>query len=946
MKLRFKALTTGTDKFTGDTANDTFDAQLNTSGTQTYSDSDTTIGGDGTDTLNANITVAGQGTFVPTSDSMSGIEILNVSGVGTAVFNLTNISGLTNVNNSANTNAVTFRNIAPTVAVKVANTAGATTVDLKTNTLTGSSDALTLNAQGATGNITVRDVTLSASDTSALETLNIVTANTASTVATLTLTTSGVATINVSGDQDLTITTLTDATAAGVAAKTINASSLTGNLNVTGAHTTLAEAGNSITGGSGADTIGGGAGNDVLSGGDGADSITSGTGNDNLSGGAGNDEFIVTTSLTTNDTIAGGDGTDTLTTTGAITGTAASNVSGIEVVSVGLGVEVDASTITGVTTLRSTNAAASTVTFSGTSGTETLQVRTATGANASLVTVTKATDGTADSLNVTIGNSSGATAVVLNTLTAADAETINITSSLVANTISTLTSADATKLTVLGSVGLTISAFTNSPLLKTIDASAATAAFIMGAALPGSTVTLTGGSGADTLIGSTGNDVISAGAGDDSVQIGGAGGNDNYAGGAGNDTFIIVNATSTDITANDTIAGGDGTADTLQFGNAAAGQAAHDLTASGILGNVTGIERIVLADTDTAQTLTVDDNIVGIAGNTLTITTATGVGVASTVINNTLSSTSKVVVTQAVAQTLNYTLGNSIDSVTGGTAADAFIVATSAFLSATDVIKGGTGADTITFSGAAAGTFTAAQLAGISGVETFTVDTAAGSEAYKFTLSDTVASNNFSGTSFTVSRAAEAGTLEVQGGLATMALILSGGTAADTLVGGSGADTITGGATADDSLTGGAGNDTFGLGITTNDTITDFSFGTSSTSVDVIRVSGLAAATVAEGPIVGRTGSAAGDYGVIVLTGAAFSTVAAAAVAANLIDNSAANEEIIIIYQDALGNVIVAYDADADTDGTAAETIVGTLTGITITGVSALIDAGDFSFLA
>jgi Ca2+-binding RTX toxin-like protein len=240
---------------------------------------------------------------------------------------------------------------------------------------------------------------------------------------------------------------------------------------------------------------------------------------------------------------------------------------------------------------------------------------------------------------------------------------------------------------------------------------------------------------------------------------------------------------------------------------------------------------------------------------------------------------------------------------------------------------------------------TAAQAAGVTGVETFNV-TSGTTNAFKFTLNDAVVSSNFSGSSFTVSRAAEAGTLEVDASaVGNYALILSGGTAADTLIGGAGADTITGGATADDSLTGGAGNDTFVLGITTNDTITDFNFGTSSTSVDVLRVSGLAAATVTEGAVVGRTGSAAGDYGVIVLTAAAYTSVANAAIAANLIDNST-SEELIIIYQNDLGQVVVAYDADSDTDGTAAETVIGTLTGINIGSVAALINAGDFSFTA
>jgi len=817
-----------------------------------------------------------------------------------------------------------------------------------------------MNVQGVTGNITVRDVTLSASDTSALETLNISTSNSASTVNTLTLTTSGVTTINISGDQDLTITTLTDGTAAGVAAKTINASTFTGILNVTGAHTTLAEAGNSITGGSGDDTLGGGAGNDVISGGAGADQITAGTGNDSLTGGAGNDTFVMTTSLTTADTIAGGDGTDVLTTTGAITGTNASNVTGVEVVSVGLGVEVDASTITGVTTLRSTNTAATTVTFSGTSGSETVQVRSATVANASVVTVTKATDGSADILNVTIGNSSGAAGVVLNTLNAADAETINITSSLVANTIGTLASADVTTLTVLGSVGLTVSAFTGSSLLKTINAGAATAAFVMGAAIGSSAVTLTGGSGDDSLIGSAGNDVISGGAGADVISIGGAGGNDSIAGGAGNDTFFSINALSSDITANDTIQGGDGT-DSIQFGDTAvAGQATYDFTAAGILANVSGIERIVLQDGTQAVTLTVGDDIVGIAGNNLTIS-ANQTGRAATIVNSTLASTSTVTATQDVAgQILTYTVGNSIDKVTGNTANDSFLVTTSSYLSATDVIKGGAGADTITFSGAAAGTFVAAQLAGISSVETFTVDTAAGNEAYKFTLSDSVAGNNFSGTSFTVSRVAEAGTLEVQGGLTTVALVLTGGTGADTLVGGSGADTLTGRAndSAIDVLTGGAGNDTFALDDAAIDIITDFSFGTSSTNVDVLLADisdlGLNATlildTVLDTITSGSASSAVAATDVLIVTDAVYANAAALDTALEA-NTALMTHDYLVIYQDTFGAIRVAI-ADVttaqNTNGAAEVTTVdlAQLTGLTMTGVSSLISLTDFVYQA
>jgi len=948
-------LTTGSDNFTGTSSDDTFDGAFNSNGSQTYQVNDKIDGGAGNDI--ALIKVAA-GTYVPSV--LKNVEAVSVEGTGAVIFNVTNATGITKLTNAASSSTVEFRNVDVATAIQINNTASANTVTYKSNTLSGDTDNASISVDGLTGTLTIADVDASTSDTYASETITLNSSGTASTIGTLTTTNLGATKLVVTGDQNLTITANTDATTGGVTLKTIDASAFTGSLSITGAHNTASQAGNTVTGGTGNDTLGGGAGNDIISGGTGNDSITAGDGIDSLSGGANNDTFVMAGNLTSDDTVDGGDGTDVLTTTAAITGTAGKNVSSIEtVVASATGIEISAAAVSGVSTLRYDVDGAGTVTFSNLAGTETIDLRTATGSNDS-VTATKAVDGTADSQTVTIGNSTGSTAVALGTLTLNDAETINITSSLVANSINSLVSSDATKLNVTATSGLTVTAFT-ATALKTIDASASTAAFIMGAAIGSSSVTLTGGSANDTLIGSAGNDSVVGGAGDDGIQLGGAGGNDNWSGGDGNDTFISVNAITSDITANDSLSGGAGT-DTLQFGSDTSGVAAIDLTGSGILANVTGVEKIVLADTDTAQTLTIDDNIVGIAGGTLTVTTATGVGVASTVVNNTLSSTSKVVTTQAVAQTLNYTLGNSIDDVTGGTAADAFTLATSAYLGTSDSIRGGAGSDTLTFSGAAEGTFTAAQLAGISSVETFTVNTTAGTEAYKFTLSDTVAGNNFSGTSFAVSRAAEAGTLEVQGGSVTYALSLTGGSAADTLVGGTGNDSVSG-ALGADSLTGGTGNDTFTVSNDTSaDTITDFNFGTSSTGVDKIDIAAnylggadgaqaAAALDTAPETVTAVTGTtyagvilAATD--VAVFTGATYASAAGLDTAIEALDSAVIVQDFFAIYQDTFGSVrvaIVESDGSADSGSDFTVTDAYVLTGITITGVSSLIDTSDFS---
>ncbi|SFC17655.1 Hemolysin-type calcium-binding repeat-containing protein [Polaromonas sp. OV174] len=112
--------------------------------------------------------------------------------------------------------------------------------------------------------------------------------------------------INVSGDKELSFTSA----ATTNALKTLDATTLTGNLNVdlsgfggtqgvevkggagvnTITGTSLADI---ITGGAKDDVLVGGAGNDKISGGDGKDTITGGTGADVLTGGAGVDTFVI-----------------------------------------------------------------------------------------------------------------------------------------------------------------------------------------------------------------------------------------------------------------------------------------------------------------------------------------------------------------------------------------------------------------------------------------------------------------------------------------------------------------------------------------------------------------------------------------------------------------------------------------------------------------------------
>lgn len=104
----------------------------------------------------------------------------------------------------------------------------------------------------------------------------------------------GTSTLNISGDQNVTITSAT--------VQTINAGTLTGDLNVT--VTSVA----SITGGSGDDVITGSAADDVLVGGAGDDVLSGLAGEDDIAGGEGDDEIIGGGG---NDLLAGGAGVDT-----------------------------------------------------------------------------------------------------------------------------------------------------------------------------------------------------------------------------------------------------------------------------------------------------------------------------------------------------------------------------------------------------------------------------------------------------------------------------------------------------------------------------------------------------------------------------------------------------------------------------------------------------------
>jgi len=614
-------LTTGTDNFTGASASDTFDGSLNASGNQTYSVTDLIDGGLGNDTANLTFTTAGAGTYVP--EVLKNVETVNLTAAGTTTFNFVNATGVTKATNLASAGDLTLRNLDVTATARVANTAANTTVQLKSNTMAGATDALALQVSGVTGNVTINDVDNSLTDAFRLETLNIATDNTASTIGTLTVTNLGMTKVVVTGDQNLTVTTLTDGTSTGVTLKTIDASALTGNLSVTGAHNTASQAGNSITGGSGNDALTGGAGNDVIIGGAGNDTVTANAGDDSITAGDGDDTVNIAGNFDGLDTLDGGAGTDILRASAAITSssTAAARVTNFETIQADVAATAAGATdlaqnilfYTGLTKGRisavtyaddddaTNDNATSAVSFTNTpAGFTGIDIRggsiSATGSGGDLgtfgvtVSTTRAVNTTADALTVALGSgtssavgSTSAGAITLN-VTANDEETLTIVSQGAANTIGTLTVANAKSLVVNASTALTVGTLTNGgAVLKTLDASASTADVIFTTQAMSSAATVTGGSGNDSLTGSTGADSISGGSGNDSLQ--GNGGTDTIDGGTGND--ILTGGSGVD-----SILGGDGN-DTIDSGagndliNGGAGNDEVRFDLSGTSGTVT-----------------------------------------------------------------------------------------------------------------------------------------------------------------------------------------------------------------------------------------------------------------------------------------------------------------------------------------------------------------------
>lgn len=273
---------------------------------------------------------------------MKGVETLEVTADGGTTqqsgFDLSGAQGLTLLKSLNSTGRTAFGQVTSLANIEVNNVTSSTgavfnhqvAVQYQDSVVSGAANEVTLtlannsnvNPVGGVWIGRVADGNMNPG--TGIETLNVVTSGSA---ATLTRLTSQISTMNVSGDQNLTIQTALQPTV-----DTIAAGSFAGalDINLTGNVAAAGEGALSITTGSGNDVI------DLLSGnaastvaeptdlatvtrnatistGAGNDSVEAGLGDDNIDLGEGNDTLVITNDgLTVADLITGGAGTDTI----------------------------------------------------------------------------------------------------------------------------------------------------------------------------------------------------------------------------------------------------------------------------------------------------------------------------------------------------------------------------------------------------------------------------------------------------------------------------------------------------------------------------------------------------------------------------------------------------------------------------------------------------------
>lgn len=969
---------TGADNFFGSVIDDL------ATGT-TLNPGDSLVGGDGADTLNITLSGNPTSTFVVQTASVETISVGNYdTNTGTDVtLNLAAASNVTNFSVVGGGGDTLTTGLAALATIGGSNSTGNISVTYGSGVLSGTADTqnVTLSSFGLSTDKPTLTVADAASGSNIAETVaftvtgsNYVTLDAANNSKTISVAGSGNLTVDANADTTIT---------------TINASTATGNVAITN----IGASKLSMTGGTGNDTL-------RIDGStiDADDTVNAGNGTDTL-------QLTVAanvTSSTSGAQLVGFDKVEGYANANDVSLVVAQDVSllGSAPTSVGVSSWTRGTAVNGGGDHTATDG----VNFSNMAASTSLSLAGVTvtdldGDDGTIVNFTATadlyTDTIADSIAVTLGTESAAMASVTAldantafnlTLSVDDYETVTINSLGDANTIAGLDSSDMTSLVINATKALTITDTTEPASLRTINASGSTAdvnteAFaIDGAAtvtggtgndkFQGSTAadsivggagndsltgaggndTVDGGTGNDTIVGGSGNDRVTAGDGDDSVTL--DAGKDSVNGGAGNDTFSV---SFTNLTTDDTLVGGEGT-DTVAFSDT--GSVALTTANSLKFTNLSSIDKYSFASlTGDDDTVSVDDTVVGLAANALTLSSSSN-SETTWDMSGVLSNSSKVTLTftSAVTDAQTYKIGNGIDVATLTTSSnDEIVVTTNAYLGSSDTISGGAGTlDTMIFTSATGATVTT-NYANVTGVERIQISDAsgAGSADYVVTLTDTILANNYdsSGALYTVSRndndsnSGDTTKADATNVSSSYNLWLDGAGGNDTLIGGAGNDTVVA-TTGVDSLTGGAGNDTYVIaaGSTSGvDSLVGVSFGTSTTAVDTINLSYVLDRAITVANMSGLTGDATDTAAnVVILDETAYATLTDASNAASDDADLTYDGAAVLVWQDTLGVTHISMTSDVD-GGAGTDTDLAKLSGLTVADIATILTSADLS---
>jgi len=639
------ALTTGVDAFTSLAGNDSFDASIAGS----LDTSDVLDGGAGTDTLSATI---GNESVRPT---LSNIETIVLTGTAdTLNFDARDVSGTTTYKSESSAGNISINNIGsvPTT-VEINSSTADLTVNFADAALAGATDSLTLNVNNVTtagGSSTIAFTDDGGTNT--LETITLNSTSLDSIIDDLQTTAVGTATLNITGDTDLTITAALDDELT-----TVTGSAFTGDLTVG-----LGDNGTTITSGTGIANITAGGG---------ADSITTGAEDDTIN--------FATADFTLLDTVNAGAGTDSISMTDDATVVDAdfTLVTNTETLTAAANINLDATLgalamASGLTTVTLTDTGGADSITVGAGFTNALTINGTTGANSDVI------DASAYTGNMTVTGTGAGLAAAANSYTMGSGTSVlNITA-----TGATIAAADMANLEGFDTISYVTDVSNGSLELHDDNIAAAGSLTINATAITTATNTFTLDASAEV----DGSLTVNGSAGIDDITGTASTLGDNISTGASADTIRFATANFTSL---DTVNAGDGT-DTISMTNDATVVDAdftlvsntEVLTAAaninldatlGALAMASGLTTVTLTDAGAADSITVGAgftnaltvNLVSdaVAGNTVDATAYTGALTVSAADDELDSNASTITGGTGTSDTLSVTLTAGNDTI-------------------------------------------------------------------------------------------------------------------------------------------------------------------------------------------------------------------------------------------------------------------------------------------